>query len=567
MKPSKNSANIIGQIRGKKMLSSFMSLIFSLALLNMIFSCSYFKVSQVDSDIDSDKKELIQNFNDENKYMVVHQNEKQFHLEDLRINSSTQVIAGNLVILNENHLHVKEPNVKIGKSYRYRKDKTTPLNEVHIYLKNSYDLKLQNNISIPLSEIDQIAVVDKNVGKSIISIAGSTIAVLALALIIVALTKSSCPFIYSHDGEKYVFNGELYPGNIIRDAQYPDYLKLNDLCMKNNTYQIRISNELLEVQHTDLAELFFVDHPVGTEILVGPSGDPVLLYDKIRPQEALSNGKSLLYLISKKGDQKHFNFNQISKDQDHLSNIILKFPKPPNSKQATLKLSVKNSMWLDYVFGKFNEKFGSYYNSFQEQQQEFTEPESMQWQESQNIPLLVYIKRDGKWELENKIFSTGPMAFRDIGLAYDLENTSSDFVEIKLESGFMFWELDHASLSFLQASKLETHSLSPYKAVTEKGMEVSALLAKIDGKYLTQKKPGEFVDIYYHASAIAKGNERSVFIKSKGYYNYVRDYKGIPDFKELIKFKQPGHFTRFSKEEFEKINRIWNMEEPTDYAL
>ena len=567
MIPLKKSENITGRIRKKRSLVTFISLVFSLALLNMMFSCSYFKVSEIESHSDSNKQQQIKKFNQEQKYIVVHQNEKQYHLDDLNLDTEEQILAGKLVNLNKNHQHPKDPNVKIGKTYRYNKGKTDPLNEIHIYLNNNFDLEQNTNISIPISEIDRIAVVDKNVGKTIISIVGSTIGILAVAIIIIALTKSSCPFVYSYDGEAYVFNGELYPGNIIRNAQNQDYLKLNNFCEKDGFYQVRVSNELLEIQHTDLVELLFFDHPAGTEVLLDPSGKPVLLENNILPKQALSHGKSVINLITVKGDEQHFTFNNISEEEDYLSNLILKFPKPIQAKNAGLKLTIKNSMWLDYIFGSFNEKFGAYYNSFQKQQQDFTLEKSRNWQESQHIPLSVYVKRKSHWELEEKIFSTGPMSFRDIGLEINVENIQTDYIEIKLESGFMFWEIDHAALSFQSPSQIEMQSISAFKAITEKGVEVSDLLKKNDAKYLTQKKPGEFVDIYYLAPIISKGTERSIFIKSKGYYNYIRDYNGIPDFKELIKFKNPAHFTKFSKDQFEQINKSWNMNKYEDYAL
>ena len=567
MIPAKKSKSITGRIRKKRALSSFISLVFSLALLNMMFSCSYFKVSEFESNSDSSKQQQINKFNQEQKYIVVHQNEKQYHLDDLNLDTEEQILAGKLVNLNKSHQHPKDPNVKIGKTYRYNKGKTDPLNEIHIYLNNNFDLEQNTNISIPISEVDRIAVVDKNVGKTIISIVGSTIGVLAVAIIIVALTKSSCPFVYSYDGEAYVFTGELYPGNIIRNAQNLDYLKLNNFCEKDGFYQVRVSNELLEIQHTDLVELLFFDHQAGIEVLLDPSGKPVLFENPILPEQALSHGKSVINLIKGKGDEQHFTFNNISEDEEYLSNLILKFPGPIQSKNVGLKLTIKNSMWLDYIFGSFNEKFGAYYNSFQKQQQDFTLKKSRNWQESQHIPLSVYVKRNGNWELEEKIFSTGPISFRDIGLEINVENIQTDYIEIKLESGFMFWEVDHASLSFQSPSQIELQSISAFKAITEKGVEVSDLLKKNDAKYLTQKKPGEFVDIYYLAPAISKGSERSIFIKSKGYYNYLRDYEGIPDFNELIKFKRPAHFTKFSKDQFEQINKSWNMNKSEDYAL
>ncbi len=567
MKNSGNSENIISLIKQKRTITRFISWFFSVVLLHMLFACSYFKVQQIEAATEAEKQAQINNFEQEQKYIVIHSQEVKYHLEKIDVNQDDQLLSGTLVPLNANHMHPKDPNIKIGKTYRYNKNKTEPLNEVHIYLNGNYDLEQGKEISIPISEVERIAVIDKNVGRTIINIVGSTLGVLALATIIVALTKSSCPFIYSYDGENYVFNGELYPGNIIRDAQINDYLKLNDLCENDGFYKIRISNELLEVQHTDLVELILIDLPQGSEVLVDPAGNPLVIQHPKSPIKAISNGRSVLQQIKLYDDESEFTFNSLSDKENDLSSMKLIFQKPDQTESINLKLTVKNSMWLDYIFGKFNEKFGSYYPTFQKQQQNFTVEKSISWQDSQHIPLFIYVKRNGNWILEEKIYSTGPLAFRDIGLKINISDIETDHIEIKLETGFMFWEVDYASISEGINSEIKSRSISAFRAVSEKGTEVSRLLQKSDDQYLTQEKPGEFVDVFYEAPEISKGNQRSIFIKSKGYYNYTRNYEGTPDLRELLKFKQAGYFTKFSKTSYDQIFNTWELEKTSDYAL
>ncbi|GAA4647106.1 hypothetical protein GCM10023115_50680 [Pontixanthobacter gangjinensis] len=540
-------------------------LVFAFSLLNLIFSCSYFKVKEVKSENAAQKQEQIRRFNQEQKYLVVHTANEQYHLDNVQLDTENEMFSGELLEVSERHLHKKSPDIKIKKTYRYNTRKTDPLNEIHIYLKSDQQLEL-GETSIPISAIDRIAVVDKNVGRTIINVVGSTIGILALALIIFALTKSSCPYIYAHDGENYVFNGELYPGNIIRNAQNMDYLILDNMCLKDGEYKIKISNELLEVQHTDLVEMLYIDHPLEHQVLIDPEGRPVILEEMIFPALALSNGIPVTDLVSL-DDEKYFGFDQPSIANELLGELSLHFPRKEQNENISLHLRLKNAMWLDYIFGKFNEKFGDYYHSFQKQQQDFSLSESRDWQESQHIPLNVYVKRNGKWVLEEKISSTGPMAFRDIGLNIDLQGVPSNEIEIKLETGLRFWEIDQAAISFSSSNTSEVKVLKPARAVTQNGVEVSRLIDKNDGEYLTQKFPGEYVEIFFEAPPIPEAYQRSLFIKNKGYYNYIRDYEGIPNFTELLKFKRPGYFTEFSKTEFENMLKSWEPEKSVDYAL
>jgi len=44
-----------------------------------------------------------------------------------------------------------------------------------------------------------------------------------------------------------------------------------------------------------------------------------------------------------------------------------------------------------------------------------------------------------------------------------------------------------------------------------------------------------------------------LFLHTRGYYEYIRDYKGKPNISELKKFKLTGTFARFAKARFSQI--------------
>lgn len=47
--------------------------------------------------------------------------------------------------------------------------------------------------------------------------------------------------------------------------------------------------------------------------------------------------------------------------------------------------------------------------------------------------------------------------------------------------------------------------------------------------------------------------KRTCFLKNRGYYNYIRNYEGEPDFQKLKLFRAAGAFTDFSKYEYEAL--------------
>lgn len=296
--------------RYKKSLS-IIAVFLSLAVLNLTFSCNYYKVEKVEAANDQEVARQIKEFNEMDKYIIVHKGDTSLELANVTLNADQSELTGKVGRLASTHDYNNPPET--GKSYRYKKKKDKPLNEVHLYVSENIELTLGEMVSIPVSQINKIAVTDKNTGKTIFMSVLTGIAVAlaayALVMIIILLTKSSCPFIYSYNGSDYVFSGELYPGNIIKNAQNIDFLKLQNLQPSNGEYRIKITNELLEIQHTDLAELIVIDHPKNTELLLDPSGNPLLFTKQIPPVAVILDGIQTELQPALEKDYDNYNFN------------------------------------------------------------------------------------------------------------------------------------------------------------------------------------------------------------------------------------------------------------------
>jgi hypothetical protein len=46
------------------------------------------------------------------------------------------------------------------------------------------------------------------------------------------------------------------------------------------------------------------------------------------------------------------------------------------------------------------------------------------------------------------------------------------------------------------------------------------------------------------------GTRRTGFLRTKGYYEHIREFEGLPNLPELYAFKKPGRFIEFSKEKY-----------------
>ncbi|WNH10307.1 hypothetical protein [Thalassobellus suaedae] len=414
-------------------------------------------------------------------------------------------------------------------------------------------INYDEQITIPFSAINSISVNDKNTGRSIAYAALGTIGVIAVIGIIYALTKSSCPFIYIQNGEEFIFTGELYPGVLTANQQRDDYLLLPNIADVNNVYSIKITNELKEIQYTDFVQLLEVNHPEHVKVLLDKNGNPHTFSNIMSPVNVLVDNLKTDGSPALVKDNTSYLFDSKMNTSSSTRNIELKFNKPIDSETAKLYLTVKNSMWLDYAFGKFNEQFGTYYNQFQKNQQETTKEKSTLWMNAQNIPLSVYLKTNTGWEFVDRVNTVVPMASRDIAVPIDLKNVTGNDVVVKLETGFMFWEVDYAGIDFTENLPLDVNYINPDEAIDGNHANVTELLSASDQNYFVQPNIGDEVVVHFKINEPKADLNRTFFLKNRGYYNYIRNYDGEPNFQKLKLFKEAGAFTDFSKYEYEAL--------------
>lgn len=539
-------------------ITRLLSVFLALCMLQLSTGCSYFKVREVPTTLD-DMAGNIREFNGQRNYAIINQS---WHLKNLTINEDAKTISGIATQPSLQHHSVQTRIIK--KSYRYNSDQRDPFNELHFMVEPDIDPAHEDIVTIPFTDIQTITVNDKNSGRTVLNIAVGTIGVAVAVFLIALALKSSCPFVYIKEGEEYVFKGELYPGTITPGMQHLDYLPLPAFLAADNDFTVKVTNELKEKQYTDLLQLWVVDHKADTSILLDEHGQLQSFANLQPPQEIYNESGRLVSDALARIDGLAYTFNNEASSTFSTRELVMSFDRPASANHARLFLTAKNSLWLDYIFGKFNEQFGAYYNTFQKDQQQLSVEKSKQWAADQEIPLSVYLKTANGWEIVRQVQTVGPLAMRDLGMELDLENLPGSKIEIKISCGYMFWELDYAAIDYTEnINDAQLTKLTPYMAVDENNNDVTALLVQADKQYLVQPEIGNAVTVNFQAPKKQVGLERSVFLVNQGYYNYIRDYKGVPNFEWLKKFREKNTFTRFSENSYKRILSIDQTAETT----
>jgi hypothetical protein len=242
--------------------------------------------------------------------------------------------------------------------------------------------------------------------------------------------------------------------------------------------------------------------------------------------------------------------SSIVKDQVIKDTISLTFDKPDNVTNSKLVIKGKNTMWLDYIYGKFSDLFGNRFEKWKEKSDRKPREELLKWEFDQGMPLAVYLQTDSGLKLVDYFNLPGPMADKEDILQIDLSEIHTDKVKLKLVSGVLFWDIDYIGMDFSSSEQVNKTVVPIYSAIDENGKDVTPLLAKDDDKYLIQPLQVNKTNLTFLSPGTTTGMERTVFLHSKGHYEILRDTKGKPDIAYLKTFLEPGAFTKFSKDHF-----------------
>ncbi len=521
-----------------------------IACINMFMGCRYFKPVAVNNANNETKTHQLTLQQRQDKDFILHVGTKRYLMNKLSVDTTRMQISGTLDKVPLEHSAYIPGRSRV---YVKRRGQDAVLNEVHIFADTSIKAAIDQNITLKAGDIKKIELIEKDQGKTtasyILAGLGVTVSAFVVISIIALLLKSSCPYVSTYDGEQYNLQGELFGGSIYPSLQREDYVPLN-IHAVNNEYQIKISNELKEKQYSDFANLLVINHPDNVKVLADASGKLHTISTPQAPVKALLNNRV------------DVSSNVISKDYtscvfddpasiDNNGNLYLTFNNNDKSEQAKLVLSLKNSYWFDYLYGEFTKGFGSHYNSWIKQQRKKPASELQQWSEEQNIPLTVSVKANGEWKEVIKLKTIGPLLNREVVVPLDV--TADKNLEVKLTTGFMFWEVDYTAIDYSKDEQLTVQEIKPYQAIDENGVDVLQGLLYADKNYLNQPKTGNAAVLKYKAIAKANNQQQTVILHTSGYYEHVRDYSGLPKIAFLKGFSKAGAFAAFSKNKFTEV--------------
>jgi hypothetical protein len=388
---------------------------------------------------------------------------------------------------------------------------------------------------------------------------GLTVGIAAAAfgtlVAIVLATKQSCPFVYSWDGSKYVFDAEPYGGAITRGLERDDYSELEHLREQNGLYRLRITNEVDETQYTNLMELWLVDHARGSRVVSDEDGK-LRSYTGIQQLNAARDraGNDLLLWLQAT-DRKIWEPDTVAGPDGSLrQEVVLTFPKPEGATQVNLIANAATGLWGSYMIKRMVELHGrdsaAWLSSLDK------DPAGVQaihaWGEREGTYRLpIEVEEPSGWVVRGALPNGGPLLAEDRVIPMDVSHVRGTQLHIRLRPPVGYWAFNSFAAAYGSGQAVNVSRVAANSARTSAGKDILPDLAAADERYYPMPDVTDQADVTFPAPARKTGQDRTVFLHSRGWYQlHLRD-NSAPDLATFSKILTvPGAAVQFAADRY-----------------
>jgi len=392
---------------------------------------------------------------------------------------------------------------------------------------------------------------EKSTARTIGLVAGIVVGTVVVIAGVVAATKQSCPFVYSWDGSKYVFDAEPYGGAISRGLEKDDFSELGSLREQDGLYKLKMTNEVDETQLTNFTELWVVDHPAGGRVVPDIQGKLHTVAAPYAPRSARdAAGRDLLPWL-RSTDRLIWEPPAVADAKGDLQgDIIMTFPKPANATQVKLVANAATGLWGSYMIKKMvalrGRDVGAWYKTIDESQG--ARDALTAWEVREELyALKVYVEEPTGWVVRGVLPGTGPFISKDRILPLDVSHVKGEQLRIRIHPPAGFWALNSFNVDYTTDGPVSVQKIKPAMARDSNGKDVLPDLIAVDDRYLPMPTMEDSADITFHAPPQKAGVERAVFLHTRGYYKLHLTETGEPDTKTLTAIEnEHGAAARFA---------------------
>jgi hypothetical protein len=371
--------------------------------------------------------------------------------------------------------------------------------------------------------------------------------------------SESCPFIYSFDGQHYVFDAEPYGGAICQGLERTEWCGLEHLRETNGLYRVLIANELDETQYTDELKLIVVDHPIGVRVAPDAAGKIHTFAQPLAPLSAVQNREKDIFSLVFERDFKVWESRYEDKPslrkEDLREELIFEFAKPRDAQKAKLLVNASTDFWGSRVAKEFLTLFGNkisdWYLDVNARGPEFQKV--MSWYLREELYLLqVKVETPSGWKPRGIIYGGGPFVSEDKAYVLDIGDVPGETLRIKLTPPTQFWNIDFLAVDYSEDMEVDVMEIAPASLGAWNDPVVCELLEAKDDRYFIMPRTGDSAELVFPSPARMPGFDRSILLKASGYYDIHLEAQNEPQ-TDLIKtiLAEPGSTLEYALRVYE----------------
>jgi hypothetical protein len=419
----------------------------------------------------------------------------------------------------------------------------------------------QGKTRVPFESVNQIEVGAKEgagVGKAIGIVVAAAFVVALVAVIARGSSKTPppttepikvcSPLISSYDGVRYIPDSDAFGGAMFRRAKRTDWDVLEHMREVGGTYRLKIQKGHAETEFVDELKLLAVDHPPDTRVLPDFSGTLHVFGAPQEPLRAVAfDGSDVTTLIAKR-DERSWVSNPFGRDPDNKAEardgITLEFARPAGTDSAKLALRLQNTPWGYYLRHQFLELLGSglerWYARMDSAPEDYQAFEEARWRE---VALRIRVWDGARWRSAGFVWEVGSALPRDVAVSIDLGDVPGERLRLRVDSTVGLWTIDSINVDYSRGATVEVREIAPSKVTDQEGRDLTTSVSRADGKDYVMSGATAWAEAIFPAPPRRPGWDRSIVLKTTGYYKIHAEGKGEPQLALVQRLvNEPGAF-------------------------
>lgn len=388
---------------------------------------------------------------------------------------------------------------------------------------------------VPLADVQRVWIEVVDPVRTTFAVIGATVGVAAVALAIAIATKESCPFVYSWDGTKYVFDAEPYGGAVTRGLERDDYGDLAHLRPDSaGLYRLLVTNEVNETQYTNAMRLLVVDHRPGARFEMDEFGRLHAVTSAVAPASARDQDGRDLGPWLRATDEKIWEPLPPENAAGPVrQEIVLTFPKPPGATRAQLVARAGTGLWGSHMIREILDLRGSAVRQWYAavDSTRVAQDSLRAWNVREELYVLkLDVEEPGGWRPRGLLPGGGPFITETRVVPLDVSRAAGDSLRIRIRPPSGFWALNSFAVSYGDTERpVAVDTVAPLAARTADGRDLLADLSSSDDRYYAMPTRSDRATVSFRAPAARPGTRRTVFLHTRGYYRLHLDERGAPN--------------------------------------